>query len=220
MKSEFVKNYNLPVCKYRGSKQDIKYPCYASLKIDGELQYVIKKDNKVFSVNKSKYGRKREDYPALEEFKRLSLPDGIYLCELYWNEGKTKEDFYGLLRNRNSDELKLVWWGLLQQYDEIYFTAEKVFNYLSWYLKETKNFKYFSVIPFWTIYDKDDLNILIDKYIYKLGYEGLVVFSKDAVWREGSTNKIVKIKERKREENTKNKNNKVNLKLNKYGIWL
>lgn len=220
MKTYFKKNYNLPVCKYRGNKQDIKYPCYASLKIDGELQYIIQKNNKIFSVNKSKYGRYRFNYPALKEFEELNLPDGIYLAELYWNEGKTKEDFYGLLRNKNSDNLKLAIWGILQQYERIDYTAEETYNYFTWYKDKCKNFKYFSIAPMWFIPNEEKLNILIIKILSE-GWEGVVIRNKYSIYRDGNHVDWIKIKKKSREIETKNKNSKVeNLKLNKYGIWI
>jgi len=222
MTTFFNKNYNLPVCKFRGTKQDIKYPCFVSLKLDGELTYIIKKENKIFSVNKPKYGRYRFNYPALEEFKKLNLPNGIYLAELYWNEGRTKEDFYSLLRNKTSNNLKLAIFGILQQYDRIDFNAEETYNYLTWIDEDCKKhkFKYLSVIPQWKIYDEEELNLLMIEYIYKRNYEGLVVKRKEAIWRDGSSINWIKIKKKEREIEVKNKNGKVELKLNKYGVWL
>ena len=211
MISYFDKNYNLPVCKFRGTKFDIKFPCYASLKLDGELTYIIKKGEKVFSVNKPKYGRWRLEYPALEEFKFLNMPDGIYLAELYWNEGRTKQDFYDFLKNKTSDELKLAIWGILQQYERTDFTAREVYNYLSYLNNECKNFKYLSVAPQWFVANKGELEELVEEYIVKKGFEGLVVKREDAVWIDGVSIKWVKIKLKDREQNYRNA---------KYGIWL
>lgn len=216
------KNYNLPVCKYRGKKEDIKYPCYVSLKLDGELTYIIKKGDKLFSVNKSKYGRYRSNYYALGEFKKLNPPDGIYLAELYWSEGRTKEDFYGLLRNKTNNELKLAIWGILQQYDKIGFTAREVYNYLSWMERDIKDkrFKYLSVAPQWWINSEEKLQELIKKYIFDKGYEGLVVKNEDAIWREGQTIKFIKIKLKDREFSQKNKNGMYGELKYKYGMWI
>ena len=217
----FDKSKTLPICKYRGKYDNIKYPCYVSLKLDGELAYIVKKQGKLFAVNKTpKYGRYRKDFPALEEFKDLSFPDGIYLAELYWNEGKTKEDFYGLLRNKTNNNLKLAIWGILQFYDETNLTAKEYFNYFGWYKEKIKQYKYLSIIPYEWIRNKEELNAWIEKYV-NTGWEGLVVWNENAIWREGTTNKIIKIKKKKREIETKNKNGKAeNLKLNKYGVWL
>jgi len=222
MISYFNKNYNLPVCKYRGSKADIRYPCFVSLKLDGELTYIIKKREKVFSVNKPKYGRYRLNYPALEEFSLLNLPDGIYLAELYWSEGRSKEDFYSLLRNKTSNELKLAVFGILQQKEKTNYNAEETYNYLTELNEECKKyaFRYFSVIPQWKINDGEELNLLVIDYIYKKGYEGLVIKNREAVWREGRSINWIKIKKKEREINIKNKNGeKVNFKF-KYGCWV
>ncbi len=217
MKTWFNKNYNLPVCKYRGGKRDIKYPALVSLKLDGELTYIIKKQDRVFCVNKSKYGRYRKDFPALRDFEKWNVPDGVYLGELYWNEGKTKQDFYGLLRNKTSDDLKIAIWGILQMGNESYFTAEKVYSFLSWYKdKSTSNL---SVAPMGWVLSEGELKDWM-RYIDE-GWEGLVIYREDAIWRDGQTNKIIKIKKRQREIETKNKNGKAeNLKLNKYGVWI
>jgi len=222
MISYFNKNYNLPVCKYRGSKVDIKYPCFVSLKLDGELTYIVKKGEKVFSVNKSKYGRYRLDYPALEEFSLLNLPDGIYLAELYWNEGRSKEDFYSLLRNKTSNELKLAVFGVLQQKEKTNYTAKETYNYLAELNErcEEYGFSYFSVVPQWKINDEEELNLLVIDYIYKKDYEGLVIKNREAIWREGQSINWIKIKKKEREINAKNKNGeKVNFKF-KYGCWV
>lgn len=206
------KNYILPVCKYRGKFENIKFPCYVSLKLDGELQYVIKKGEKIFSVNKSKYGRYRYDYPALHEFSKLRIGDGIFLAELYWNEGRTKEDFYGLLRNKASDNLKLALWGVLQ-YNKEFPSTERTYEILSDIKRQIKklNCKYLSVIPFWFVKNKEELDQLINKYIIQENYEGLVIRNTKAVWIEGSHIDFIKIKRKDREINYKNA---------KYGIWL
>jgi len=220
MRTFFKKNYKLPLCKFRGSKHNIKFPCYVSLKLDGELQYIIKRKDTVFSVNKDKYGRYRLDYPALYEFKKLNLPDGIYLAELYYGAGRTKEDFYQLLRNKASNDLNLALFGILQKLDRTNFDARQTFNYFSHYSKLTEHFEHLRIVPMWMVMDWKELRQLIKKWIYELGYEGLVVRNENSVWTDGQHINWIKIKRKDREIAQKNKNgNKVNFTFN-YGIWL
>ena len=212
------KNYELPVCKYRGGWKDIKYPCLVSLKLDGELTYVIKKGSKVLSVNKPKYGRHREDYPALNALKEVP-GDAIYLGELHWSEGRTKEDFYGLLRNKTNNLLRLTLWGVLQFKQMTNIPVEDAYKILDSVAKKIDSM-YLSVVPHGWVYNEHELEKWIEKYIDR-GWEGLVVYNKGAVWRNGQTRNIIKIKKREREVVTKNKNGKCgNLKLKNYGVWL
>ena len=222
MKTFFLKNYSLPVCSYRGNIKDIQYPCYVSLKLDGELQYIIKKNDKIFSVNKSKYGRWRMNYKALLEFEELNLPNGIYLAELYWGDGRSKEEFYALLRNKTSDELKLAIWGILQYENYLTLSTTRTYEILEEIKNQcqNKNFKYLSVIPFWKVDDEEQLKNLIKEYILEKDYEGLVVRRLDAIYRDGQTIGFIKIKKKVREVASKNKNGeKINFKFN-YGVWL
>jgi len=68
--------------------------------------------------------------------------------------------------------------------------------------------------------DWEELRQLIKKWIYGLGYEGLVVRNENSIWADGQHINWIKIKKKDREIAQKNKNgNKVNFTFN-YGIWL
>jgi len=205
MKSYFDKSYYLPVQKYRGKIEHIHYPCYASLKLDGELTYIIKKGEKILSVNKAKYGRWRFDYPALNEFAQLDLEDGIYLAELFWNEGRTKEDFYGFLSRRESDELNLGLWGVLETKSKKDFITEETYRFLSSLKNKVKEFKHLIIVPFWFVKSVEELSCLA-KQILSEGWEGLVVRNVNAIYREGQSINWIKIKRKEREIEEKERN--------------
>ena len=216
METYFVKDYNLPVCKYRGKMENIKYPCYASIKFDGELTYIINLDNECFTVNKDKYGRIRKNYPVTEEFKKLNLPKGIYLGELFWNEGRTKEDFYGFLSHKTDDNLNLAIWGTLQLKDKIDISTEDTYNFL----EKIPNQEHVIVAPYIKLYNESELKLFAESIIDS-GYEGVVIRNMDAVYRNGQSVKWTKIKKKAREIEEKTKNGaKINFKLEKYGVWL
>ena len=198
MNSWICKNYKLPICKFRGFKVNIKYPCLVSVKYDGELEYIIKKNGKVYMVNKPEYGRYREGGKALEEFAKLNLPDGVYLAELIAGEGRRKEDFYELLKNRTSDDLKLKIFG------KIDLDTRKTISLL----KRIKG-TYVSPVKFWVVRSEKQLKKLINKWILKEGYEGLVARNMNAKWIQGKSHGWVKIKRVGRE-----------LYTSRYGWWI
>ena len=216
----FDKSYHLPVCKYRGRFENIKFPCYVSLKLDGELQYIVKKGDTIFSVNKDKYGRVRKSYPALDEFAKLELQDGVYLAELYWGDGRTKQEFYQFLSNKASDELRLAIWGILQMEKNVMVDTDTTYRILADMKDKCKGFKYLSIVPFWYVRSKGMLIDLTNRILDE-GWEGLVVRNKDAVYIDGQSVKWVKIKKKEREIGEKTKNGaKINFKLKNYGVWM
>jgi hypothetical protein len=220
MKTELVKNYSLPVCSYRGKSSDIEFPCFWSVKRDGELEYIIKKGSKVFTVNKSKYGRYRKNFPALDEFISLSLPDGIYLAELCYEQGRTKEDFYRFLSNKVSDNLHLFLWGILQLQNRVEVTASETYNFFDFLKPKVEEMGFFHLIEYGKIESESMLRMLIKDTLMQ-GFEGIVLRTPGSVYREGQRRDWIKVKDRQREINQKNKNGKTeNLKLETYGVWV
>ncbi|GEM_PF-5697742 len=223
MKTYINKNYDLPICKFRGKVYDVKYPCYISLKLDGEFTYLVKQGDKVYTINKSEYGRYREDFNALNEFKQLKdIPNGIYLAELYFGEGRTKKDFNNFLRNKTNDNLNLAIWGILELEGKRGLTTEDIFKVLEEIKIKTKDkdFKNFSVIPFWKVKNKIQLQNLIQEWILDNGFEGLVIRNLIAIWRNGQSNNFIKVKTKAREIGYKNINgNEIKFRFEK-GIWI
>jgi len=188
---------NNVICKFRGNKWDLRFPSYVSLKYDGEFNWLMKKDNNIYLVNK--WNRIRKDLNILDNIKRLNLPNNIYFCELYYNEGKTKEDFYNLLRNKTSPNLNIAIWGAIG------LSGKDTFNLLNKY----KNKKGFA--PYWEINNRKELNILINKYIINNNYEGLIIRREDSYFNNGKSKYWIKVKRKDRELNYKNCS---------YGIWI
>ena len=87
----------------------IKFPCFAELKIDGELNWYkapIRKNGKGYLLNKS--GKGRKDFPVtdyLDEIIHQHGKEGInILGELHYGEGKSLA-LYDLLENQDYDGL-------------------------------------------------------------------------------------------------------------------
>jgi len=196
MKTYFDKSYFMPVQKYRGEIKNIKYPCYISLKLDGELQYLIVKNHKAISVNKSKYGRIRLDYNITKEAEKL--PDGIYLGELYWNEGKTIEDFHSFLSHKTDNNLKLAIWGVLEYQGEKNIITERNYEILKEIRKYLKNAQFISIITYYIVKNEKELKEIADK-ILKEGWEGVVIRNLNQTYNEGQSLNWIKIKKENRD---------------------
>jgi len=191
MKYKMDKSFKMPVLKFRGKSQHIKYPCLASLKYNGEMEYLIVKNTKALLINKPKYGRIRIECP-ITEIARRRLPDGIYLGELIYKDGRTYKDFYGLLRNKCSDNLKLRLWNiiLLENKDYSNESPFKIFEILNQIDPQTE---YLSVVPNWIIENEKNLLILKNR-IFSEGWEGLVVRNPNSKYWDGSSIDWIKIK--------------------------
>jgi hypothetical protein len=108
-----AKTNEIPWCpKLRGGTDNIWFPAYVQIKIDGEynLIHYSGKTNEIYSVNKN--GLKRWDYPAINAIKfkinnsKWCDKEITLIAELYYGEGKNN-DLYKLLANKKSDDLNL-----------------------------------------------------------------------------------------------------------------
>lgn len=211
----------LSICKFRGKEYDIKYPCYVSLKLDGELNYIRKQGNLIYSMNKTKYGRFRFDYKALKELRKINMPDGFYLVEIYYGEGRIKEDFYDFLRNKKSDDLRVGIWGISKLGNDVNVDTTRTYEILGELKNKLNGSKFASITPYWQVNNRTELDLLIKEYIYNKGYEGLVIRNLRGIWSEGNTRRFIKVKLKSREIDTKNKNgSKIKFRFEKYGLWL
>lgn len=193
METFFWKDYVLPETKYRGKLEHVRYPALVSLKLDGELQYLIVRNGKAITVNKPKYGRVRKEYPITRE--AACLPDGIYLGELYWNEGRTVEDFYGLLAHKADDNLKLAIWGVLEYGQEREIRTERTVEILEEIRLLLPAGGHISVIPYWWVKSEEELRSLAGEILGQ-GWEGLVVRNPGAVYSGGTSSGWIKVKSR------------------------
>lgn len=193
MDTFFHKGYYLPETKYRGKLEHVRYPAFASLKLDGELQYLIVRGGKAITVNKPKYGRVRRDYPVTRAAARL--PDGIYLGELYWNEGRTIEDFHGLLAHKGDDNLKLALWGVLEYGGRCNISTEETVEILEAIRPLLPPGGPISIVPYWWVKNRTELLDLAGEVLSE-GWEGLVVRNPGATYSGGTTSQWIKIKGR------------------------
>jgi len=76
---------------------EMPIPCFAQIKYDGELTYLLRKQGVCYTVNK--WGRCRTDYPIMD-FARDIIGEHVFVGELYVWGG----DLYEFLRSRNDFE--------------------------------------------------------------------------------------------------------------------
>lgn len=168
---------------------DIVYPCVASLKRDGELDFIIVTEGNAIIVNKPVYGRIRQDFPVTEVAK--GLPDGIYTCELYWDQGKTIADFHKFLSKKTSDNLNCAIWGCIQYKNETRISTKRNFEIM----EEIRGIVKEPVIinPYWYIKNREEL-LALEKRILGEGWEGLVVRLMSAIYVDGLSRSWIKLK--------------------------
>ena len=189
----------MPVQKYRGKIHDIKFPCYAGLKMDGELEYLIVKNGKAVCSNKPRYGRIRQDFPVTEQAKKL--PSGIYIGELYWNEGRTIKDFHAFLSHKADDNLKLKIWSVLAFKNEEEIATDRNYQILEEIRNELGNSP-ISIVDYWKIQDEKQLMDLKDKILAE-GWEGLVLRNRGVIYQDGQSINWIKIKRQGRDVEAK-----------------
>lgn len=191
MQTFLAKGYVLPETKYRGKVENIRYPALASLKLDGEMAYLIVRVGRAIVVNKPKYGRIRKDCPITEAASRL--PEGIYLGELFWNEGRTVQDFYGLLAHKADDRLKVALWGVLEYGQERAISTERTVEILEEIRPLLAAGGPISIIPYWWVHSPEELRDLAQRILSE-GWEGLVVRNLQAVYTGGISSQWIKVK--------------------------
>jgi len=92
----------MPFPELRGNLSAIHFPAIAELKLDGEFNWLIKEKGDCYLINKR--GKERRGFPALHGASAV-LPDGKYICELYWREGKAGM-LYEFLKHQDDDTLR------------------------------------------------------------------------------------------------------------------
>jgi len=84
--------------KVRWAKlMEMLIPCFAQIKYDGELSYLLRREDVCYTVNK--WGRCRTDYPVTESAKDI-VDDYVFVGELYVLGG----NLYEFLRSRKDVE--------------------------------------------------------------------------------------------------------------------
>lgn len=196
MKSNIVKNYNLPVMRIRGNPDFISYPVFAEIKLDGELQFLKVSNGEALLFNKPKYGRIRYDCPITEMAR--DLPNCLLVGELYYGEGK---DFYELLRHKVDNDLKIAVFDILTYQGKdlkdlpyskrklyLYELGLKFFDHIYPRINDPITLIYSKLIPF------EEALIKYKDEIINYGYEGLVLKRGDSTYFDGQTGKWWKLK--------------------------
>jgi ATP-dependent DNA ligase len=182
----------------RSTMGNIKYPCFAEVKYDGEVTKIFFDEDHIHTTNK--YGTERIDWPVLSEISKILLSNDInealLLGELFWEEGK-RGDLYKLLSHKNDNSLNI---GI---FDFKYLKKEDtIFKGTEMDLLTRKEMlvdifmKSKHIIQSTLISNKDELQTFYNNVISN-GYEGIVVKNLNENYVEGPCG-WVKIKEKDR----------------------
>ena len=181
--SEFYEG--LPFMVIRGLH--IPFPCVAEIKFDGEFQYIIKRKNQVYLVNKQEHGRIRTDMPVTQ----LDIPDdSVLIGELIWGRG---DNFYDFLRHKLDPNLNLVIFGCLRWGGE---DVWKHYDYLETRkLLESHQFnnKKVCLAPKTVCRNQKELDSFFNLVTSK-GFEGIVIKDPLSKYVDGETGRWAKRK--------------------------
>jgi ATP-dependent DNA ligase len=166
----------------------IPFPCIAEVKLDGEFQYVVKKQGKTYLVNKKEHGRIRTDMPVTNS---IDIPDdSVLLAELVYGGGT---NFYEFLSHKLDPDLNLAVFGCLR-YDgqEIwktndYLATRKLLESQTFYDKKV------SLIPKAICRNQQELDSFYNLVVGK-GYEGIVIKDPLSKYIDGQTGRWAKRK--------------------------
>jgi ATP-dependent DNA ligase len=152
----------------------MNYPAFVECKMDGEYTVIFyKRGVKCFTVNK--YGKVREDYPALLELyvalEHSEADSCTMLAELYFKDGKLGR-LYDLNSNKESDTLKL------HVFDVAGINGQHV-GKLPLVERKELLFELIGSLQCKTqmAYSKNDVENMFQETAFKFGYEGIVVKS-------------------------------------------
>ncbi len=176
----------LPFMEIEG--QRIPFPCLAEPKMDGEFQYVVKKQGQIYLVNKKEHGRIRTDMPVTNS---IDIPDdSVLLAELVYGAGT---NFYDFLSHKLDPDLNLAVFGCLK-YDgqEIwktndYLATRKLLESQTFYNKKV------SLIPKAICRNQQELDSFYNLVVSK-GFEGIVIKDPLSKYIDGQTGRWAKRK--------------------------
>lgn len=98
----------IPELNIRNSIYNIKFPAFADIKYDGELNHVVLTELDSFCINK--YGKQRKSFPSLQiisdELRKQGIRECIMVTELIYGKGLLG-NLYDFLSNKTSDSLNL-----------------------------------------------------------------------------------------------------------------
>jgi ATP-dependent DNA ligase len=153
--------------KIRGSRHNIRFPCYAELKYDGEANIYTQG----LLISKSS-GKIRTNCPATDKLSKIINDKNILLFgELYYGSGKFG-DLYKFLSNQNSDNLKYI----------IFDVYHPTLNGAPYEQRREflLNLTDSDVVDTWYCENDEDVESII-KHSKNLDFEGIVLKNKDSV---------------------------------------
>jgi len=163
--------------------EDFTYPCRVEIKLDGELQYVIKQKGKLYLANKQEHGRIRTEMPVLDEIEDKIPDDSIFLAELVWGDGK---DFYQFARHKLDPNCGLGFFSCLK------YSGHQIWNNLTYaatreFLEQLKFYSPNAVlIPSVIVADQQELDDLY-QMVVDGGYEGIIAKTPESKYFNGTT---------------------------------
>lgn len=166
----------------------VTYPTVAEVKFDGEFQYLIKKDGRVYLINKKEHGRTRTDIPILNN---LAIPeDSVFTAELIYGNGT---DFYEFARHKLTEDNNIAIHGCLR-YDGVDIWKGNTYADTRKLLEAQKFYNSRVVLaPKQILYDKAQYDAFYNKVIAG-GWEGIVVKDPLSKFINGATGRWVKRK--------------------------
>ena len=168
----------LPYMEIEG--ESISYPCVAEIKLDGEFQYLIKKDGKTYLADKQVYGRIRTDMPVTN----VDIPDNsVFLAELVWNAGKS---FYEFARHKLDADCNLGIFSCVRYKGEDLWGKVPYTEVRDLLEKQTFYNNKVVLIPAIQVADSQELKDLFDRLVAN-GYEGLVAKQPNSKYVNGKT---------------------------------
>ncbi len=176
----------IPFPELRGSLGAIRFPAFAELKLDGELNEFHYTDNGVcYLINK--HGTMRYNWNALEQIVPLGVKDMVLVGELIYHDGK-QGDLYKLLSNKtNENEIKFVPFDVL-------IINEQVVKFEPLIERKEMLVHTLKGVEPKVVMNQEDVDDAFQDAI-QAGYEGIVVKNMHEPYRTGPCN-WVKVKEK------------------------
>lgn len=182
MKTYFINKPEYPCPDISGTWEYIKYPAQATIKMDGEFDYLVGASK--YLINP--YGRVREDLPITHELAGFK---GILAGELYYDTGKSF--FEEMLSHKFSAELKFYAFDILQ-YGDTWVTDEPL-HYRRSLLELIKPSEHIRIAEQYLCKDRPAVMQLFEK-VTAQGYEGLVIKNLDSRFVDGTMQGQMKLK--------------------------
>jgi len=160
------------------------------LKVDGEFNLLVyDRNDETFTINK--WGRKRKDFPALNELinalNQTPIQKAEFLCELYAKTGDKPlklPDFIHLVKSDNPEDHLKIHIGI---WDWIKTDGHEVNQPYEWKYQELqeifKNCTHVNVLPFFKPNNHAEIQTLWKIYVEGQSYEGFVIRNNHEIFK-------------------------------------